>query len=211
MTDAERFKQWGEWIMMIHSEVEEAVIRRVIFVEIRQMIDRNPRIQRHSAFYEWMAGTYGDSMLMAMRRQVDHNKQSISLIGLLTAIERHPQALSRANFLAQLPPQMHVFGNARFDLDIGADSAHIDAKTVADDLAVLRGVTDIVWHYGTKRVAHFDAVGPTSVPTFKELDEALDLIVGLFVRYLRLLRQLTYEPPQFTYDWKGIFREPWIR
>jgi len=39
--------------MVIHSEVEDALLRKTIFREVAKMIDANPKIQQHSAFYEW--------------------------------------------------------------------------------------------------------------------------------------------------------------
>ena len=95
MTDEERFKMWGEWIMVIHHDVESAVLNRYIRQEVAAIIDANPRIQRPSAFYEWMASLYSDSGLMAVRRQLDKDSQSISLTRLLSEIIAYPAVLSR--------------------------------------------------------------------------------------------------------------------
>ena len=95
MTDDEQFSKWGEWIMVIHEEVENAILNRHIRQEIAAIIDANPRIQRPSAFYEWMAAVYSDSGLMAVRRQIDKDPQSFSLVRLLCEIVKHPRVLSR--------------------------------------------------------------------------------------------------------------------
>jgi hypothetical protein len=99
MTDDERFKRWGEWIIVIHEDVENAILNRHIRQEVAAVIDANPRIQRPSAFYEWMAAIYSDSGLMAVRRQLDKDKQSLSLARLLTEIIAYPRVLSRGRFV----------------------------------------------------------------------------------------------------------------
>jgi len=209
-TDDTRFRQWGRWIMVIHSEVEDALLRKTIFREVAKMIDANPKIQQHSAFYEWLAAVWADSGLMATRRQVDRDKRSVSLERLLTDILDHPHVLSRQRFVSLYAPEMQQFAHARFDLLVANGATHIDPGAVQGELKALRDGTGEVTRYGTKRVAHFDETALAKVPTFKELDDALDLIMKLFVRYLRLLRGLDYKEPVWTYDWKAIFREPWI-
>ena len=100
MTNDQQFRKWGKWIVVIHEDVEAAILNGHIRREVAAIIDANPRIQRSSAFYEWMAAIYSDSGLMAVRRQLDKDKQSISLARLLTEIVGAPQALSRGRFVS---------------------------------------------------------------------------------------------------------------
>src|SRR5438094_4671244 len=106
MTEDERFKRWGEWIMVIHEDVENAILNRHIRQEVAAIIDANPRIQRSSAFYEWMAAVYSDSGLMAVRRQLDKDSQSISLARLLSEIITYPRTLSRGRFVGLYRPEL---------------------------------------------------------------------------------------------------------
>jgi hypothetical protein len=211
MTDDERFTRWGEWIMAIHQEVENAALHRYIRQEVAAIIDANPRIQRPSAFYEWMAAIYSDSGLMAVRRQLDRDPQSISLARLLSEIRAYPNVVSRQRFvgLCRLPERKDV-AHREFDELVAPGAQHIDPIAVQSDLDALKTKTRDVERYGTKRVAHFDERAPTSIPTFHELDEAIDLIRALWVKYLLLLRGLSYREPVWAYDWKAIFREPWV-
>ena len=43
MTDDERFKKWGEWIMVIYEDVENAIQSRRIHNEIGAILQANPR------------------------------------------------------------------------------------------------------------------------------------------------------------------------
>lgn len=210
MTDDERFKKWGEWIMVIHEEVENAILNRHIRQEVAAIIDANPRIQRPSAFYEWMAAVYSDSGLMAVRRQRDKDSRSISLARLLSEIVDYPRVLSRERFVGLYRPELQNVAHHEFDRHVASGANHIHPTVAQTDLDALHKRTQDVERYGTKRVAHFDEKGPKNIPTFQELDDALDLIHALRVKCLFLLRAVTYREPVWTYDWKAIFREPWV-
>lgn len=211
MTDAQRFAAWGSDIMTIHADVKDAVVRRAIYRETVKIVNANPSLHRDSAFWEWMGAAHVETTLMAVRRQIDRDKRSVSLRNLLAKIQKHPQALSRQNVLAMLAPEARAFGSERFDLFIGPGAAHADPQVVAADVAALDQQTDIVRHYANKRVAHRDQQGPTTLPTFKDLDDALDVIWGLLKRYFAVLRCLEFAgDPEIPGDWKEIFREPWM-
>ena len=107
-------------------------------------------------------------------------------------------------------PELQNRAHHEFDRHVASGANHIDPTVVQTDLDALHKRTRDVERYGTKRVAHFDEKGPKNIPTFQELDDALDLIRALWIKYLFLLRALTYREPVWTYDWKVIFREPWI-
>jgi hypothetical protein len=157
-----------------------------------------------------MAGVYADSGLMAVRRQLDLDTRSISLARLLTEIAAHPHILSRARFVALYRPEMRDVAQWEFDRHLGAGAGHVDPKDVQRDLDELRNRTEDVERYGTKRVAHLDATGPKDVPTMGELEATLDLLGWLLKKYMMLIKALSYHEPEWTYDWKAIFREPWI-
>lgn len=195
MTDDERFKRWDQWIRDIHRAVEDAIINRTIRHEVSKIIEANPRIQRPSAFYEWMAAISSDSELMAVRRQLDKDSRSTSLWRLLTDMIDPPEITHR-----------------EFGKRVGSSAHDADQATIQTDFDNLIKKTEDVERYATKRVAHFDEEEPKNTLTFQELDDALDLIHELRVKYLFLLCGATYQgPPVWTDDWKAIFREPWIR
>ena len=210
MIDDERFKQWGEWIMVIHEDVENTILNRHIRQEVAAIIDANPRIQIPSSFYEWMAAVDSESGLMAVRRQLDKDSRSISLARLLGEIVRYPHVLSRERFVGLYGPEHQNLAHQEFDRNVASGANQIDPTVVQTDLDAFEDRTRDVERYGTKRVAHHDREGPKNIPTFQELDVALDLIHALRVKYLFLLQAQTYNEPVWTYDWKAIFREPWV-
>src|SRR5262249_4522133 len=96
MTDDERFQEWGERILAIHEHITDALASRRIHNEVGEILQNNPRLWReNNSFYAWIASIYEDSILLAVRRQVDKDTRSISLVLLLEEIIDCPHVLSR--------------------------------------------------------------------------------------------------------------------
>jgi hypothetical protein len=169
VTDDERFKRWGEQILKIHEHIMEALVSRRIHNEVGSLLHANPRLWRdNNSFYVWIASTYEDSALMAVRRQVDVDARSISLARLLKEIIGCSQVLSRERFVEQVVTQYSSksegAAHSEFDRLVGAGADHMNSDTVQAELADLRERTKGIKEYTNKRVAHFDAKGPKDSP-----------------------------------------------
>lgn len=59
MTDDERFKKWGEWIIVIYEDLMNADQSRRIHNEVEAILHANPRLWRNNnSFHVWMASNY---------------------------------------------------------------------------------------------------------------------------------------------------------
>ncbi len=215
MTDDEQFAQWGTWLKTILADVRGLLIQRYIFWEVQKIIEANPRIQRSSQFYSWMGSVYASSAVMGVRRQLDLDQRSISLVRLLTAIIKFPQVLSRDRFVdlyRRTDPQLEEIAHRNFDDLVSPGAAHIDPSKVHDDLTRFQSVAEDHERLATKRLAHLDAIGPSRFPTFAELYAVLDLLGELVAKKYNLLLTATEEDilPVLLPNWKEIFRVPWI-
>jgi len=67
--------------------------------------------------------------------------------------------------------------------------------------------------YVDQHLAHSDAKPRGNLPTFAELDTAIDEIGQLLKKYVNLLAaaSLTTVVPVNQDDWLAVFRQPWIR
>jgi hypothetical protein len=217
MTDDERFKRWGEQILKIHNYIMDAIVSRRIHNEVGEILRTNPRLWReNNSCYMWMAGIYEDSILMAVRRQVDADIRSVSLARLLKELIGCPHVLSRERFVERVvtlySPESERAAHSEFDRLVAPGANHIDSGTVQAELDDLREQTKGTKEYTNKRVAHFDAKGPKDSPTVLEVHNALDRLHALRAKYMYLLRAEQYEEPALEDEatWKTIFREPWI-
>jgi len=217
MTDDQRFKEWGEQIWTMYDHITTADLSRRIHNEVGAILRDNPRLRRNNnSFYGWMASIYEDSVLVAVRRQVDTDKRSISLVLLLKEISCYPHILSRERFVRQAvaDPLKASEGaaNHMFDHYTAPGANHINADVVSDEVCDLQARTEPIREYTNKRVAHFDKKGPEDSPTVLQVHAALDHLYVLMEKYLLLLRAVKYEKLQLPDEegWKDIFRTPWI-
>jgi hypothetical protein len=108
-------------------------------------------------------------------------------------------------------PEFEKIGHREFDRFAGKAGAHVDPRLVQDDITNLQRMTEHLERYATKRVAHLDAKGPDRIPTYHELDQAIDLLEELVKKYRLLIKCVGGAVlPVVAYPCKAIFTEPWI-
>ena len=89
-----KLKKWLKWMKVIEKEIYGLVVDANMCREVRDIIGDNPRIQKPSAFYNYLSRTYFSHALAGLRRQIKPQKDSISLVGLLDDIAKNPEELS---------------------------------------------------------------------------------------------------------------------
>ena len=208
-----RLKKWLEWLDVIKAEVRELLIAKHTFHEVQKMIEANPKIQTSNSFYRYFANSYVSHVVVGLRRQIKIDSQSISLARLLKEISETPEVLSRKYYVSLYKNSVvENLANGDFDRIAMPGAAHIDASKVTADLQNLGDVTATCEEFADKRLAHRDKREPKSPPTYNEVDECLDLLDRLVVKYQLAFRAQAGETllPTWQYDWKEIFRTPWI-
>lgn len=215
MNDDARFEKWNNWLTKIYNDVQGLLINRYVFREVQRIIRSNPQIQRQSAFYEWMKNVYNAAVVIGIRRQLDTDKNSISFVRLFQEILKNPKILSRERYIAlyagsRLPNSYVQRGFNKFS---GAGQPHVNPDRIKADLSTLTQTAAEIRKYANKRIAHFDRSRFRNLPTDAEVDEALDYLEDLLKKYMALFRAEIYHRivPTWQYDWKQIFRYPWIQ
>ena len=208
-----RFNKWNKWLDVIYLEIRSLSVNRNIFWEVQNIIKNNPKIQKPSSFYEFLGSTYVISALIGIRRQIKIDKDSISFAKLLKEICDTPEILSRNRFVAlyKVSAVEHL-ANKHFDKFAGKVGSHVDPDLIRLKLKNLKVKARKCEKYADQRVAHFDKGVIKNVPTFKDLDDCIDFLEELMKMCYRLFRavSLTSILPVYQYDWKAIFREPWL-
>ena len=208
-----RLAKWLRWFDVIKVEVQDLVIAKHMFNEVQSMIRSNPKLHHHSSFYDYLTRTYVSHVVSGLRRQIKLDDQSISMSRLFQEMIETPEAFPRRYFVDKYKGSIaEGFADNDFDNFAKPSAHHIDPKFVEADLARLRAATQRCEDFTDKRVAHRDKREPRQPPTYKEVDDCVDLLDELYVKYFLLFKQSSMASllPTWQYDWKAIFRVPWI-
>lgn len=83
---------------------------------------------------------------------------------------------------------------------------------VRHDLSRLKSVPASCEQFADKRLAHRDARDLKTLPTFNEVDACIELPDQLYAKYLLAFEAKRMDTllPVWQYDWKAIFRTPWL-
>jgi len=220
LTMEERRNRLRTWLDRIQSNVTEAIINQHIFWEVQDIIRNNHELQDSSSvFYIWMGSTFVHSSVLAVRRQLDKDERSVSLLQFLLELKEYPELVSR-NFHRSLynepaygTERSDDMANYTYDKFVGVKATSLNPATVQQEIDSLKAASERLRHYANRNVAHYDGRGlqhPT--PKFEELTECLALMEKLILRYLLLLKGTSPDKllPTFAEDWKQVFRAAWI-
>lgn len=208
-------KKWNKWLAEIKREVawlrwNQKMDRRVFGV-----ILSNPSINKWNPLYDWMSLNYATYATVTLRRLLDTDQRDkpISLANLVLEISSHPQLITRKEFVARFDQSFRERGVADkcFD-DLGGGQEFVDSSRLLSELNLAQDRCCKVKKHVDKRIAHHDCQPPKQAPTWEELDVAIETVSRLYSRVSRLLTGIgsDYSEIHEQYDWKWVFRQPWI-
>jgi hypothetical protein len=220
MSAEQKLKKWVKWLEIIKSEVSGLVLSSSIYSETREIIISNPVVNTSNRFYSWMNKNYVHATLMGIRRQLDTHRDAVSLLNLLTDMKENCNFLTREHHLQQVyllhPSEMHIHmqrvGNKTYD-DLAGKSANIfPVEKIEGDLQQLLKIDHLHKNYVDRRIAHYDKrENIATIGTYQDLYDAVAFFEGIVVKYNLLLNATTIILlPYLDYNWKDIFKQPWI-
>ena len=206
--------KWKNWLTdIIEEDVRDLVLSKHTFLEVSKIFNDNPELKPQNLFYGYLGRTYTSHMAIVVRRQVKIGKDSISFARLLQEMVDNPNVVTRKYFVGLYKNSgAKNYADSDFNKFADSGSAHIKPSLVCDDLSKLRLMAKRCEDFADKRVAHRDKRQPKELPTYNELDDVVDFFDGLYCKYCQLLTGAGMESllPIIQYDWKEIFRIPWI-
>ena len=217
MRDQERLKRVLAWLDIIAAEVVELLINNYAFWQVQEVIRANKELQHaESVFFEWMVSVFAHSAAVGVRRQAALDDQSVSLHRLLVELQKYPHLVTREyhrNLFKNKSTRVQQLVYHAYDNYVGLGRTELDPARIQIDIDLLAAASKKIHHYTDRVVAHYDEKGLRQpVPTFHDLSKCLLEMEELVLKYLELVKgesKITLLPT-FLYDWKSIFRTPWI-
>jgi len=174
------------WMDTIHDDIRDAYLQDVLFWQFQDMIRQNERLANsQNVFLYWVNMLFKDSIVMAVRRQIDRDNKSISLRRLLTKLQADPG----------------IAGNRLTAADIQTDIDDLDRTA------------HLIRAFADRRITHADRrdLGADH-PTFGDVRKCLEQVCALANKYAGSLCEpaLTLLPPASARGWQEIFTFRWL-
>ncbi|MFL5840106.1 MAG: hypothetical protein ACJ77Z_06615 [Thermoleophilaceae bacterium] len=214
----EEVRKWRDWIEgPIRNDILGMHHERQLWRELGELITANPAVaETPSAFWDLMRETYGITQAIAIRRQADRDSRVCSLARLIEEMRDDAPRLTRDYFVGLWDKNDDYWtrvAHSAFDALAGPGGVHLDPEVPKTDLERLRSDASKMATYVNEHVAH-DMAEPTveDFPTFDDMNAAMDALGEMFKKYASVLTASSYVflEPAMQYDWKAIFRRPWI-
>lgn len=207
---------WLDHLDRIKTEMILLHEHRAIWREMRDaLVEASPDDDVSPGHY---AQLYGDRQVIAIRRLIDRDDRTSSLLQLVKRLADHPNLLTRERWLSFFSvgddaEDEHWLRMAHQQFDASADPAdpnRVDPAVMASFANEMKTELSAVKTYVDKVVAHMDSCKYPPSVTWKQLDEAIDLLGAIFRRVYLLLTasSMMQLEPVIQSDWKRPFRAP---
>jgi len=197
------------------AEVGELITNRYIYIEIRNIFDKNQKLSRvNDQLFWWIYRNHLYSALMSIRRLYDDDPDSNSLLKLLKIILSNPTILSRQRYVGIFQGGGELEeANSMFDKIVGEGKDHIDPKEVLKEIDILKDKKDKFEEFINKRIAHQDKSKVTKIPVTQDLDDFIIYSKELTIKYSMLFDGLDHLDiePFIQANWTDIFKISWIQ
>lgn len=214
---SKRFQKWIRWIDQIRIDTENILSNKEIYDQYLEIVKANKKIQTPSDFHEWTSRNYGSYIVMAIRCQLDDDKDVISLKHLLKELKQSPQLLTKrwfrslySNSVNKLPIPLEAFADSDFET-CGGNLEYFDPSIAETDLLKLEKLGKTITRYANKQIAHKTKV--KSKLTFSEINKFLKEFEDIVKKYILLFTGAGYVSltPEYGYDWLEIFTKVWMK
>jgi hypothetical protein len=209
-----RVAKWKRWLKVLDDEVTALYHHRAVWQEIAKTIDGNQAIPRTAAL-NMLHTMYAAAQAVAVRRIAEPGTRDISFGSLLVEIRDHASDVTEQWWLSHYDDAWSRALGGRRDWKnnfAGTIGTHLDAALVRADLIDMERRVEPISRYVDKWLAHRDRRPPRNMPTFADLNRAIDCLGQLLTRYTLLLevadRQII--APVVVGDVMAPFRMAWL-
>ena len=208
------YEKWTGWIERVYDETVTLFAYRSFYRGVTEMTQANDEIPP-SSFFDALGAWYATTQAMGVRRQMDVGTDAVSLAKLVTNMADHPQVMTRERFLSLWGHEEHWRrrGNEQYDRYAGDGAETIAAERYRADLDRFQETARPIKDYVDRLVAHNDQRQLTRLPTYEDLNAAIELLEEMLNKYMVLLKATSVPSadPVHQQEWRAAFRVPWLR
>ncbi|HUE89219.1 MAG TPA: hypothetical protein VMO26_24340 [Vicinamibacterales bacterium] len=221
MTADDLFRRWQERIERIRNELHYVFSTRRNFRDVQDMFRNNKQLNDvGSQAYEWLLGIWGLDAVMAVRRELDPDSNTVAMGTMLDEMAARAPVLTRRRYLSFAPDHEPMrlqilnrlfdgYGAVRPNDDRMAD--HLSPDGINGDREQLEQAAAPALEYANQYIAHRT---PIDDPTVKvsDINDAIDSLEPVFTKYYAILvgpALTALEPTNIGDDINEAFKFPW--
>lgn len=209
--------KWRCWIERVANDVMVAVSNQRSWTELNEMWRRNRALRVPGEARDWIARMHADSAALAVRKQLDRDRRSVSLWRLLDDLERRARLMTLDAHLDDVERdgiERVLTQNAQSWLEPGTQ--HLDPAIAARDREALEKHGRLAREWANREAAHADEKGARYPVTYGDLASALTAVERLTAKYTLIIRCVGYPAdsgllPHRQFDESAFFRRAWHR
>ncbi len=205
-------REWVSDFEILRKQVNLMHVRKEVCEELCDELDRSSGPGESQFFVRRvLRPMYAQAQVLAVRRLVDPDGRTRSLVLLVNAMADDPEVLSRKRYLAQYEGEGdrggRELGERDFDAIAGTGAAHVPADLLEEIAEDLRDAGKQVKRYADGAVAHFDREPEESSLKWAELNDAIERISDLYTQVGSILTSSIHDAvPYVVDDWQAPFR-----
>lgn len=206
-------RRWVRWWRLLFDDIKTIAHHRDLYRRVTAMVEANQALHVPSPFYDWMQRAYVMGQASAIRRMVDWDWRTISLIRLIEEMADHPEVLSRRRYVGHYRGHLPAkFGHMHFDRLTRPGADRVDRRTIQRHRQELLEAHRRLRLFVNKHVAHRARHPMRRLPTHAELDRCVDVLEGLGKEFSLILKaEGTDVVPIMFYGWDKPFHVAWIK
>jgi hypothetical protein len=207
-------RPWLSLLKSIDDEVTALLRHQATWESFRKAVVNSKVATANPYFPMWVSELYSATVAIGIRRMVDDDDRTGSLVQLLQKMQAAPEKLTREWFiggvelpLAQdLDQTFTIYGDPR-------QTGFFDPAVAREDLEKLRAISGRVRKYVNQHVAHAQRTRSADIPTYGDVHAVLDHLLELVHKYTLLLRHSdrVQGAPIIQEPWMRIFTQAWIQ
>ena len=184
-----------------------------IFNEVRDIASSNPATHDPNDFFAWLAENYASSAALGVRRLMDHDRRSLSILRFLEDILANVSVVTRDAYIAMYRPEHRDLAHRHFSTLVGGKHKTLPPSVVRRDLRLMKRAERRIRTFVNKRLAHLELrTRRRRLPKYGELSQTVQLMESVLLKYRRLLCADGPTTLLLTcsYNWKQVFYVPWV-
>lgn len=205
--------EWAKHLQEIFNDVSSLIENRHVFNRLREILKPNLAIT-NNIFFDHYVVNYANATTASVRRQIDQKASRGGLRMLLESVLKNPQLVTKKDYMRPFGQMLQHEGERIWAERYGGKDS-LDPAIVKADIDLLETATKKLKDMVDKNVAHKDKDAHLYTIQYKDLDDAIDLLERLTIKYYSLIAS-----PGSGIDsllagnidgWEGIFLEPWVK